>query len=231
MPPRNQVLDAQLADGQVQGTHRVQLRTAQVDLRDARRGDGLQRRPAQREDAGDRDGVQVGDGVDHVLTVVGFELHRQHDTVTRQRGRHPAAHLEQELAERDARHDVQHDAAGPDGQVAGREIGPVTQLLGGSVDGRPRLRRDGLARHVVEHVRHGGRRDIGQASHVGLGGPRRSPCCHRVMVSGAPVAAARSAVAAHASLPIGCTARVHVSMVVATTLVSLVSGTVTSKAV
>ncbi len=74
MAPRHQVLDPHVTDRQVQRAHRVELGAAEMDLRDARGRDGLQRGAAEREHAGHGDRIEVRDGVDDVAAVLRLEL-------------------------------------------------------------------------------------------------------------------------------------------------------------
>jgi hypothetical protein len=94
----------------------------------------------KRKNAGYGDRIEVGNRVDHVAVVVGLELQRQDDAVTRQRGRQPAADFHQQVTHRDARHDVQDNAARTHRQVARRQIRPVSELFRGLADRCPGCR-------------------------------------------------------------------------------------------
>ena len=82
---------------------------------------------AEREQAGDRDRVEVLDRIDDVLIVVGLEDLYLKQTQARQFGGHPAAGLHRHLAHRHIRHHVQHHAALAPGEVARGEVGPIAQ--------------------------------------------------------------------------------------------------------
>ena len=137
VPARDEVVDPHLADGQVQCAHRVQLGAAEVDLRDAaRRVTASSAAPPSGNTLVTAIGLRSATAS---TTLRPSSVSNCSDSTTPCRASAVVSRLPtsmQQLAQRDPRDDVEHHAATADGEIAGREIGPVAQLLGRGVHGR-----------------------------------------------------------------------------------------------
>lgn len=171
MAALDEVLDSHLADRKMRVVECGQR--PDLDVRDAGLGHRLAGGRAQREQAGDRDRVQVLDRIDDMMIVVGLENLDLKQTLAGQRRGHAAARLHRHLAHGHVRHHVEHHTAFAAREVAGGEVGPITEEFGGAVDGVAGFGGDPPALRVVQHVADRGGRHAGQPGHVRGGRTRR----------------------------------------------------------